>query len=370
MRTTGSAKSQRGERGAALIFALSLLAIFGIMGVAYVDYMNTNLLESDLELRKARARQIAVSGVHIAAAALREEVLSPNHEVAKGVAASFELPTYEGVNHGEDGISVEPMSMTRVARTTFTVIDESGRVNLNHAPASALQKLFGVDGATARNIVASVPRGAQGPDARWFLTRDELLTRGLLSKEQYDAIPLDSLTTVTVIDHANPAAHFNVNGTEPAALAAMLNLTLEQAQEVKAKGPFASLDALGQAVGAVTGAAPEAAVGDPALGLKSRCFRVISEGFYARAGNQPRYDAAATQEEKDALLVKRTTSTVEAVLLFQDDGTYEVIDWSASPGGASQPTSVSPPVDVDTGETVSRAGISASLSDDTVVESV
>ena len=49
----------RDERGAALIFALSLLAIFGFIGAAYVAYMNLNLVESDLDLRKARARHMS-----------------------------------------------------------------------------------------------------------------------------------------------------------------------------------------------------------------------------------------------------------------------------------------------------------------------
>ena len=364
MRNTRSAtaKSSRGERGAALIFALSMLAIFGIMGVAYEDYMNNNLVESDLELRKARARLLAVSGVHIAAAGLREEVLSANHQVPKGVSVSFELPTYDGVTHGDEGIGVTPMNMTRVARTTVMIFDENGRVNLNHAPASALQKVLGVDGDTARAITTSLPRGAQGSDARWFLTRDELLTRGLLTKAQYDETTDEQLTTVSVIDHANPSGHFNVNGAEPAALAAMLNLTIEQAQQVKAKGPFASIEALGQAIAAVTGAPVEAAGSDPALGLTSRCFRVVSEGFYARAVDQARYDAAATPEEKEKLLVKRITSSVEAVLLFQDDGTYEVIDWSARPVSAALSPSASEPAPVESGEAVSAAPVAVAES--------
>ncbi len=335
--TTNSIQKSRNERGAALIFALSMLAIFGFMGVAYVKYMSLNLVESDLDLRKARARQLAVSGIQIAASSLRQEVLfADNHEVVKGTPATFELSTYNGITHGDEGIIAEPMNVTRLARTTVTVYDEGGRVNLNHAPASALQKLLGVDGDTARNITANVPRGAQGPDARWFLTTDELLSRGLLTKAQYDLIVPDTLTTVSVVDHANPAGHFDVNGAEPAALAAMLNLTLEQAQQVKSKGSFASMEALGQAISTVTGAPAEAVTGEPALGLKSRCFRVVSEGFYAKAVDSERYDAAATEGEKDQLLTNRTTSTVEAVLQFNDDGTYEVIYWNASPEDTPQ----------------------------------
>lgn len=321
----------RGNRGAALIFALSMLAIFAVIGAAYVQFMNLALVESDMELRAARARELAAAGVQIAAAALREEILIPNHGVKKGEASSFELPTYEGVTDGDEGIKTRPMNMTRVARTTVTVFDENGRVNLNHAPASALQKLLGVDGDTARNIAASVPRGVQGPDARWFLSRDELVTRGLLTPAQYELVVPEALTTVSVVDHANPAGHFNVNGAEPAALAAMLNLTLEQAQQVKAKGPFASLEALGQAITAITGAPADAAASDPSLGLKSHCFRVVSEGFYARAAEQQHYDAAATAEEKEKLLTNRTTSVVEAVLQFKDDGTYDVIYWNLNP---------------------------------------
>lgn len=333
---------RRDNRGAALIFALSMLAIFAVIGAAYVKFMDLTLVESDMELRAARARELATAGVHIAAAALREEILSANHQVIKGVASTIELPTYEGVTDGDEGIKTQAMNMTRVARTTFTIYDENGRVNLNHAPASALQKLLGVDGDTARNIAASVPRGAQGADARWFLSRDELLTRGLLTQAQYELAVPEALTTVTVLDHANPAGHFNVNAAEPAALAAMLNLTVEQAQQVKAKGPFASLDALGQAITAITGAPADAAASDPALGLKSHCFRVVSEGFYARALEQQHYDAAATAEEKEKLLTNRTTSVVEAVLQFQDDGTYEVIYWNVNPSPEQRGSGVTP----------------------------
>lgn len=337
MRKTTTTPIQKAcnERGAALIFALSMLAIFGFMGVAYVKYMSLNLVESDLDLRKARARQLAVSGIQIAASGLRQEVLSANHIVPRNTPASFDLATYNSITHGDEGIVAEPMNVTRVARTTVAVYDEGGRVNLNHAPASALQKLLGVDGDTARNIAASV-RGGQGPDAQWFLNTDELLSRGLLTREQYELIAPEVFSTTSVVDHANPAGHFNVNGAEPAALSAMLNLTLEQAQQIKSKGPFASMEALGQAVAAVTGAPAEAIAADTALSLKARCFRVVSEGFYAKALDSERYEAAATAEEKDRLLTNRTTSTVEAVLQFNDDGTYEVIYWNASPEDTPQ----------------------------------
>lgn len=337
MRTTTTTLIQksRNERGAALIFALSMLAIFAFMGVAYVKYMSLNLVESDLDLRKARARQLAVSGIQIAASVLRQEVLDANYEKLRGVPVSFDLATYNSVSDGDSGIVAEPMNVTRVARTTVTVFEEGGRVNLNHAPASALQKLLGVDGDTARNIAASV-RGGQGSDTQWFLTTDELFSRGLLTKAQYDLIVPELLTTTSVVDHANPAGHFNVNGAEASSLAAMLNITTEQAQQVKAKGPFASIEALGQAVSAVTGAAAESIMADTALGLKSRCFRVVSEGFYAKALDSERYEAAATEDEKNRLLTNRTTSTVEAVLQFNDDGTYEVIYWNASPEDTAQ----------------------------------
>lgn len=335
--TTTNIEKSRDERGAALILALSMLAIFGFMGVAYVKYMSLNLVESDLDLRKARARQLAVAGIQIAASGLRQEVLNADdHQVPRGVPAVFDLSTYNSVSHGDQGIVAEPMNVIRVARTSVTVTDEGARVNLNHAPASALQKLLAVDGDTARNIAASVRGGGPGTEASWFLSTDELFSRGLLTKAQYDLIIPDSFSTASVVDHSNPASHFNVNGAEPAALAAMLNLTVEQAQQVKAKGPFASKDALGQAVAAVTGAPADAVVADPALGLKARCFRVVSEGFYAKALDSERYEAAASREEKDQLLTNRTTSVVEAVLQFNDDGTYQVIYWNASPDEAPQ----------------------------------
>lgn len=340
--TQNTKRNSRNERGAALIFALSLLAIFGFIGAAYVAFMNLNLVESDLDLRKARSRQLAAAGIEIAAAGLRQEVLSPNHEMTRGVPVTFELPTYEGIGHSDVGIEARAMNVTRVARTTITVTDEGARINLNHAPASALQKLLGVDGDTARNIAASVPRGAQGADARWFMAVDELLGRGLLTKAQYDLVIPETLTTQSVLDNANPAGHFNVNGANASALSAMLNLTVDQAAQVKDKGRFTSMEALGQAVTAVTGAPADGVTADPLLGLKARCFRVVAEGFYARAADQVTYDAAATPEEKEALLTNRTMSRVEAVLQFQDDGTYEIIYWNASPDDAPQQAAPAP----------------------------
>lgn len=331
-------RKPRGDRGAALIFALSMLVIFGAIGVAYVGYMNESLADSDFDLRKARARELAVSGIEIAAAGLREEVLSANNRVPRGAVTTFDLPIYKDITQGDDGIKTVGMNMTRVARATVSVYDEGARVNLNHAPVSALQKVLGVDGDTARTIAGSVPRGAQGPDARWFVSIDELLSRGLLTKSQYDLVVPESISTLSVVDHANPTGHFNVNGAAPSELAAMLNVTLDQAGQIQAKGPFASLEALGQAVASVTGAPAEAVVADTALGLKARCFRVVSHGFYARAADQVRYDAATTEEERDKLLTNRAASTVEAVLQFQDDGGYEILYWNADPDDMPQAT--------------------------------
>lgn len=317
------------ERGAALVLALSLLAIFGILGTSYIKYMNLSLEESDQDLRVRRADHLAVAGVEFALEGLRMEVMSPNHSVQKGeTIAGIPFDSYFGISDGESGVVTQAMPQERLATADVTVYDESGRLNINHASPDALQKLLGVDANTARKIASSVPRGGQSGDKKWFLALDELVTRGFLTQDQFDLVIPTLLTTFSVEDHANPARHLNVNSADPAVLAAVLNLSMEQAAQVKAKAPFPSLTALSDAVAAVTGSPAPNIEGDTALVLESRCFRIVSKSRYAKIIDKDKYDAATTPEERDRLLRNSARGRIETVVLFEDDGSYRVIQWN------------------------------------------
>ena len=54
------------RRGAALIMALTMLALFTVLGTLYVSNMSTELSRADRALREARARQTAQAGIEAA----------------------------------------------------------------------------------------------------------------------------------------------------------------------------------------------------------------------------------------------------------------------------------------------------------------
>lgn len=310
---------RRGKRGAALVLALSLLAIFSILGTCYVKYMNLSLDEADFEVRRVRAEQLAAAGVAYAAEGLRMEMLFPDKGVQRGVTSEdIDFDSYLGITQGEEGILSEAMPAPRLAIANVTIYDESARLNINHAAPDALQKVLGIDANTAREISAR-------KDA--YLAVDELVTRGPLNREQFDLLIPSLLTTYSIVDQTNPSRYLNVNEADPAVLGAVLNLSTDQAAQVKAKKPFASLSALSDAITSVTGAPATGVIENPALALKSRCFRVVCESRYAVKLDEQAH-AEAPEAEKSHYLRDGARGRVEAVLFFDDDGSYRVLQWN------------------------------------------
>ncbi len=321
-------QSKEGRRGAALLFALSILAVFSALGMIYLRHMELEVADTSIELRQKRARQLAMAGVESAAAGIQQYLLNPTtRPVQMDSPYAVKFPTYRSLVTGEDGqTAIEEMGWPRLAETTFTIHDESGKINLNHAPASVLQKVMGIPGDTARTIAASVPAGGNDPKKQWFLELDELVDRRLLEGPLAPTV-YETLTTYSVVDHRNARGFFNVNAADPSALAAVLDLTPEQAAQVKGKGPFSSSEALAGAVAAARGVPPESVTSDPALGFQSRCFRVVCEGRYARFVDKERYETASAADKRRHLM-NVAVHRVEAVLLFNEDATYDIIHWN------------------------------------------
>ena len=320
------------RRGSALVFAIGLLAVFFALGIAYVNSGTIVLSGADYDVRALRAREIAAAGIHAAIGDLRKGVLNGRVNDALG-NATYTLPAYGAINEG-DGATLSQLS-NRKSEAQVTLSDESGKVNLNHAPASVLQAVLGVDGAAARAIRGSLP-GPANAEGQWLALPEDLVTRKLLSAEKFGQINRELVTTFTVGDHTHPEQHLNVNKAAAEVWAALFNVPLDTAQKAYVKRPFTSLEGLLEALGklpppADPTAAPAPPVEPPVpaaltsmLGFESRTFRLVSEGLYAN-----------TTAGRDHL---RARARVEAVVSFDEQGNYTLVYWSeAKPDTAAAP---------------------------------
>lgn len=303
------------NRGAALILALALLAIMGVMGIYYVRFTTLEQDAADLELAQSRARIAAEAGAHAAIGKLAQAWRSGAVKVVLNGGNVFEFPVYRRVRSG----STPDFAPLKSRRNTAEVqiADESGRINLNHAPAPVLAAILGVDGTTAQQIVSGIATG--GPGA-WLTGPEDLVTRGWLSKEQYDALDKSAITAVTVADHGKAAGWFNINAASPAAAAAAFGVPADRAPAMLGKGPFRNLDAvLSTVAGSAPGAAAATALPPEAFGFRSSCFRIISNGSYVNV-------------DERGIEYHRTAAHVEAVIQFMDSGEYEIVYWNAGRG--------------------------------------
>jgi DNA uptake protein ComE-like DNA-binding protein len=326
--------SGRGERGTALVFAVALLFVFSLFGAAYMKFAFLELEESNFDLSRLRAEQAAEAGVQAALGHLRAAEASGQLDQLLGIENLYDFPVYKQTAPPAPGAAPAGLPETlgvaavdnRAARAAVTIADESARVNLNHAPASVLQGVLGVDGATARAITASLPRGEAG-EGEWLLGLEDLVARGLLTQEQLAQVKPELVTTLSVTDHAQPGFSFNINGAAPEVLAAVLNMPLNEAESLARRGPFKSMEQLVEA----SGRQPETfnvatgAEGGSMLAFAPGCFRISSTGTYSHL----------TQAGGDAL---RMTSRVEAVVRRDATGGYEVVYWHGASGQKAETT--------------------------------
>lgn len=316
-----SARRNPSQRGAALILALTMLALFTVLGTLYISNMTTELARADLSLREARARQTAQAGIEAALGELERALQTGQMQPILDRPMSLELPAYKGTYDGK-GITLAPIA-NRVATAEYTITDESAKANPNYLPASALQRILGVEGDTARKIASSLPRDGSEEGA-WIHDLDDLLERGLLTPEQFAALDTTLLTTCSVADAAFPQESLNINAVRPLVLAAILDVPLEQAATIAERRPFNGLDALSAAAGKDPSTFnvkpdPDNPYGLPApLALKSRCFRIISRATIATVEGERQWD--------------RATGEIEAVVLFDDEGKHQFVRWTARRG--------------------------------------
>jgi len=285
--------------------ALALLFLFTLLGTAYVTHMTTEVERTNFEIRGVRARNIARGGIHTAIGAIRQAI---EENGLPGLLASpyeIELPVYKSQPDAPLGFAARE---NQRATAQVAVYDESGKVNLNHAPPRVLQAVLGVDGQTARRIRSSLPSSG-APGGQWLGSLEDLVHRGFLSREAFDALDRDLVTVYTVADHAHPGASLNVNAAPPAVLAAILGLAPEAAQALAAQRPGLSTAtdlaaAAGKGPAAFNfkpqpGSAPDALADE--LCFQSRCFRVVSTATVSNVGPNDTY--RPTQARVEAIVV-------------------------------------------------------------------
>ncbi len=305
-------QAQRGRtEGAALVSALAMLLIFTMLGTAYVRYMVLDNDTAKYQLREVRARHLAIGGINAAIGEIAARL--DNDEMPDG-SYEFRLPVYV-----RDGDSMED----RPQEVFVEISDESSRINVNHAPHKVF-KALGLESATVRRLKQGLPpQGAQATDERrWLASVQELqLREGFLTAEEYHALDTDLLTVHTVADQTSPAGYMNLNTASPAVLSILFGIPIEESERLAGERPFISW----KDVNEKTGRDPQTynvrpSVRDPnsmpaELSLSSRCFRLESRA----------------RIQITAIGDRGVESTVEAVVIFDENGDYRIQFWSKTP---------------------------------------
>ncbi|MFP4191619.1 MAG: hypothetical protein ACLFU6_06050 [Candidatus Hydrogenedentota bacterium] len=285
------------ERGAALLLAIGLLALFAMMGTAYVTYMGLEAERAREDGRSTAARQFAQAGFHAAVGELAAELDANGSLGAAGSSFAFEFPVYEG-GRGE----AFQTSETVRARVSVDYADEMSRVNLNAAPPVILEYLLGVDTETAEAIAAALPPEG-GP--RWLASVDDIAVRGLIDAEALEGLPRDDITVHSAADQAPDGVLMNVNTVSRRGLEAAFNLIPEEASAVEEGRPYETVEQLEEALGRSLSETPAAGIAD----------RLVFESRLARL------TCVASVEERSASgeWHARRTRRIETVAWFPPD---------------------------------------------------
>jgi DNA uptake protein ComE-like DNA-binding protein len=318
----------REENGAVLVFVLSLLVVFAIIGAAWSEAMLIRRFDTELDLGKVRARQAATAGIQAAIGDIENSLAQGGYlEVPSGEKV-YEFPIYD---YGTERPTPQaPPVQNPAAKSSVTVqlSDESGKININHAPPNVLMAILKIDGERARLIRSSLPRPdstdpADQSDRRWFGTVDDLVNRGFLSQQAYSQLDRNALTTFTVADPAAPSAYINLNSATRSAIEAALAVSPEVADKIIDARPLRNAEEL-IAVAAKDPSAfnfhPDPASGNPLpkeFSFTSRCFRIVSR-------------AEVNEDRGDEVPKRLGAAQVEAVVIFPRDDAPRIMYWNES----------------------------------------
>lgn len=120
------------NKGIALFIAISLLALFSVLGASYMRFMSLELDESDLRIRNIRIRHYATAGINSAAAQVRTALVEG---IVPRPAYNFTYAVY-GASQESDINSITPLS-TYTAQAQITVKalgEEAWEARFNNKP--------------------------------------------------------------------------------------------------------------------------------------------------------------------------------------------------------------------------------------------
>jgi len=301
----------------ALLTALALLLLFSVLGMVYIRYMELENESTDFDLRVVRARYAAVSGVQASIAEIQAAVQGGQ---SPALEWAYDFPVYGRDLEAEAGFGIKE---TRRAAALVTVTDESGAINLNHAPAPVLAALLGVSAAAAEKIVEARPQPSPSDDlwleggmSTWFISLEDLVARGLIDAESAAAIDPSLVTFCSVADHGAPGAYWNVNAAPAGSIQAALGVTADVAAAVLAARPIQSAEQLAAAAGKTPDQFPLPA---ESIAYASRCFRVVGKGRYANVFS-------------DGREYRISRARIEAIVVLDDEGVPSIRQWRESSG--------------------------------------
>lgn len=231
---TRPSREKPGETGAALLAALAFLLLFSLLGGAYLRSAAVDTERLGLPLQEARLRQAALSGIDAAAGILHARSANPSEWPSQaGETFSFRLPVYQRTVSG----SWEEANRSAISVTVHAK-DLSGLLNVNYAPASALQAVLGLSGEEARRLRAR-------------LDEEGLQATPRLPGLNERFVPAADLLTAWYAPGENgPVPWFNVNTAAAAVLGALLRIPAESALQITAAQRFTGREDLEEALSA------------------------------------------------------------------------------------------------------------------------
>ena len=312
------ARQNNNRRGAALVLAVGLLAIFAALGTTYVAYMTLEQRRSNDYVAKVRARQMADSAIWASVGEI-QAALAGGETPAMGPREEELVPVYQKVLAKSTPVAWE----RRDGRVLVSVEDESAKLNINHASPRVLQAMLAIDGQLARTIRSRVPRPGEAPskDQQWFSSVDGLVARGFLTRDalnQVEPRPGALLTAHSVADNLNPRAYINVNAAPKEVLAALFNPeTAERIVTARAQQPLKDFAGLLEATQADPATfnleVPADGTAPSEIAFQSRSFRIVCTAEARKAGEV------------------QAACRVEAVVVLSDTGVAEITYWKEMP---------------------------------------
>ncbi len=292
--------------GMALFAAIALLAIFALLGTAYLGYMWLEFSDAGVQLHRTRARNLAAGGVYAAIGEIRSAL-----DESAQPQSSYEI-TLSTYRHEQTGDGAYPQHVT------VSVEDESARVNLNTAPAPLLRAM-GLDAASTDKLISMRGKGSRLPSV------DALRVNEIADAQEFESLQQNDFTVYT----GEPSGDdLNLNTASPRALAAAFGISQNEAADLATKRPFRDWPDVLQKVGREPSTfnldvAPFAPREKPAgVAFESKCFRVRSAAKLDMPGGNHRPVYAA----------------VEAVIAFRDDDGYAIRYWRELRGADARAT--------------------------------